>query len=221
MIKIWGRPTSICTQRALWALTEAKVNYELTLSSGTMGQDGHVSTGASPFGNVSTDWYEEMNPNRTVPTIDDDGYVLWESNAIVTYIALKYGEGVLTDGSTQTFARATQWMSWTNENLEPALHILVMELKRLRPDLRTDGEIEKALERITPSLNVLDRHLATNDYVAGASFTLGDIPTAAAAYRWIVFDQPGPDIPNIRAWLSHLGQRPAFVEHVAPVDYHV
>ena len=84
MLRIWGRPTSICTQRVLWAAVEAGRDFELILASATMGENGHVSTGAAPFGVVDSAAYREMNPNGTIPTIDDDGFVLWESNAIVT-----------------------------------------------------------------------------------------------------------------------------------------
>jgi hypothetical protein len=112
MIKVWGRPTSIHTQRVLWALADADVPHELILASATMGPNGHVSKGAAPFGIVNTPSYRAMNPNGTVPTIDDDGFILWESNAILTWVALKYAPQVLFGGGdAQHLARAVQWMS--------------------------------------------------------------------------------------------------------------
>src|SRR6516162_8536348 len=128
MLRIWGRSTSICTQRALWALEETGVPYDLILASATMGPNGHVSKGGAPFGIVDTPAYRAMNPNGTVPTIDDDGFVLWESNAIVLYLAAKYAPRQLYGEDLGRLARASQWMSWTNEHLEPHLHTLVMEL---------------------------------------------------------------------------------------------
>ena len=74
MLKIWGRPTSACTQKALWGLEETVIDYELTLASGTMGPDGHVSKGGAAFGIVDTPEYRAINPNGTVPTIDDEGF---------------------------------------------------------------------------------------------------------------------------------------------------
>ena len=132
-LKIWGRPNSICTQRVLWTCVEANLEYELTLASATMGPNGHISTGSEPFGLVESPWYQAMNPNSTVPTIDDDGYVLWESNAIVCYVAMTYGPLVLYGGGPAGLAQQFKWMSWTNEHLEPLLHTLVMECVRLDP----------------------------------------------------------------------------------------
>ena len=221
MIRIWGQPNSICTQRVLWACVEAGVGFELTLASRTMGADGHVSTGAKPYGGVGSPWYRSMNPNGTVPVVDDGGFVMWESNAIVTWLASKYGPGTLLDGSPETLGRAVQWMSWTNEHMEPYLHTLVMELRRLREDLRNPGEVEAAARGIAPALEILDSHLADNPYVAGERFSMGDIPPAAAARRWQVFAQRGPDTPHVDAWLVRLADREGFRRHVAPAELHV
>ena len=221
MLKIWGRPNSICTQRALWACTEAAVGYELVLASATMGPDGHVSGGSAPYGVVETAAYEEMNPNRTVPTIDDDGFVLWESNAIVMYLASKYAPEALFGRDPQTFARATQWMSWTNEHLEPPLHVLVMELVRLPVSERDSKKVEQARQQILPRLTILDRHLSSRDYVAGDDFTLGDIPTGAAVYRWLRFDLERPEMPAIAGWQARLAERAGFQTHIAPGAYHL
>ena len=221
MIRIWGRPNSICTQRVLWACVEAGVGFELTLASGTMGADGHVSTGAEPYGRVDAPWYRSMNPNGTVPVIDDGGFVLWESNAIVTWLGLRHGRGTLVDGSPESLGRAVQWMSWTNEHLEPHLHTLVMELRRLREDLRTPGAITASARGIAPALRILDAHLAENAYVTGERFSMGDIPPGAAVRRWQVFAQAGPATPHVDAWLARLAEREGFRRHVAPAELHV
>ena len=159
--------------------------------------------------------------NRTVPTIDDGGFVLWESNAIVAYLGFRYGHGTLVDGSPETAGRAIQWMTWTNESLEPPLHTLVMELRRLRADLRSPGAVEAAVDAISPALEILDAHLAGSAWLAGDRFSMGDIPAGAAAHRWRVFAQPGPATPHIDAWLARLAQREGFRRHIAPPELHV
>ena len=160
MLKIWGRPDSICTQRVLWTCVEVGVEFELILASATMGPEGHVSTGAEPHGVVDTPWYRSRNPNGTVPTIEDEDFVLWESNAIVGYLAARHGAQALFGGSHQVFGLATQWMAWTNQYLEPGLHTLVMELVRLKADMRTPGAAEAAAQAMAPALAILDAHLA-------------------------------------------------------------
>lgn len=221
MIRIWGRQTSICTQRALWALDEAGCGYDMTLASGTMGPDGHVSKGGQPFGIVDTPAYRAMNPNGTVPTIDDDGYVLWESNAIVIYVAAKYARERLFGDDARTLARSSQWMSWTNEHLEPLLHKLVMHLVRLPPAERSAGETKLAFDTILRPLAILEKELASRPFLAGDNFTIGDIPAGCAVHRWMLFAQSRPSLPNVEAWHRRISERPGFVRHVAPVENHL
>jgi glutathione S-transferase len=127
-----------------------------------------------------------MNPNGTVPTIDDDGFILWDSNAILLWLALKRGSDVLSGGDPQHLARALQWMSWTNENLEPILHTLVMELVRLPKSERDPAKLDEACIAISRPLDMLNAQLARQPFVAGDRFTIGDIPAGAAIRRWLV-----------------------------------
>ena len=143
-LRIWGRPNSIHTQRVLWACAEAGLPFELILASATMGPDGHVSGGGEAYGVVDTPEYRKMNPNGTVPTIDDEGFVLWESNVIVRYLAQKYAPKKLYGDSLETLGLASQWMEWTGARLEPVLHILVMELVRLAADQRSEKNVAVA-----------------------------------------------------------------------------
>ncbi len=221
MIRIWGRPNSICTQRALWALEEVGAEYELILASATMGPGGHVSTGVAPFGIVDDAAYRAMNPNGTIPTIDDDGTVLWESNAILCYLAMTRAPEALYGGDPATLARAQAWMAWSNEHLEPPLHTLVMELVRLAPAERSADELAAGRAAILPWLGILERHLGVNDHVAGEAFSLGDITTGASVYRWLVFDLDPPAMPSIAAWQARLAEREGFRRHVRPHENHM
>ena len=219
MIKVWGRPTSIHTQRVLWALTDADLPYELILASATMGPDGHVSKGGAPYGIVDTPAYRAMNPNGTVPTIDDDGFILWESNAILTWVALKYAPQMSDDA--QQMARAVQWMGWTNSRLEPLLHTLVMELVRLPAPERSPAKVEQARVAMIEALSGLEARLTRDPYVAGDRFTIGDIPAGAAVHRWMVFNLQRPEMPNIAAWQGRLAERKGFHLHVASREFHL
>ena len=95
MLKLWGRPTSGRTQKVLWTLAEIGLDFDFIMASATMGPGGHVAKGNQPYGIVDTPDYRAKNPNGRVPTIDDDGFVLWESNSSVRYLALQYAPDLL------------------------------------------------------------------------------------------------------------------------------
>ena len=80
MIKIWGRNTSVNVQKVMWAVGELGLPHE------------RIDVGGS-FGKNNEPAYLAMNPNGLVPTLEEDGFVLWESNAIVRHLAAKYGAG--------------------------------------------------------------------------------------------------------------------------------
>ena len=221
MIDIWGRPTSICTQRVLWACSELDLEYNLTLASATMGPKGHISRGYAPYGIVDTEAYQVMNPNSTVPLIKDSGFILWESNAIVTYLAMTYGAEALYQNDSQMLSRSIAWMAWTNEHLEPPLHTFVMELVRLAEELRSPDTVEPARTEIENWLQVLDKHLENQPYVCGDTFTLGDITTGASVYRAHLFDACPPRLSNITKWQKKLSERNGFSQHVAPREFHL
>ena len=220
-LKIWGRPNSICTQRVLWACEEVSARFELTLASATMGQNGHVSTGSEPYGIVDSPGYRAMNPNGTVPTLDDNGYVLWESNAIVCYLALTYGESRLCGEGPAGLAQQLKWMSWTNEHLEPPLHTLVMECVRLAPTQRSPAAVEAARVQILPLLRRLDDVLAKQRHLGGSDFGIADIPMACTIYRWTLFELDTLALPHLQGWLDRVSTRPGFRTHVLPREFHL
>ena len=220
MLKIWGRATSICTQRVLWTLVEAKVPFELTLASATMGPDGHISGGGPAFGYVNSPEYREMNPHGTIPTIDDGGFILWESNAICRYLAQTYAPKLYVN-DVRVLAHGSQWMDWTNTQLEPHLHTLVMHLVRMQTKDRDQAAVEQTRQEILPELERLNAHLADKSFVAGENFTVGDIPPACAVYRWTLFDLKRPSMPHLNAWQSRVAERVGFQQHIAPRENHL
>ena len=108
MLKVWGRVNSINVQKVLWALEELQVAYE------------RVDAGMA-FGVVNEAFYKTMNPNARVPTIEDDGFVLWESNAIVRYLAAKHGAGTLWPTDLKQRADSDRWMDWISNHVSPVI----------------------------------------------------------------------------------------------------
>ena len=220
MLKLWGRPTSARTLKVLWALGEIGLEFEFILASATMGPDGSVDKGNAPFGVVNTPEYRAMNPNGTVPTIDDDGYVLWESNSIVRYLAMKYAPDLLYGNDIEIFGSASRWMDWENNELLHGQHTLVMQLVRLPESQRDPKVIEAARDELIGPFGMLDDQLSRTAYIAGDNFTMGDIPIGIRAHRWHLFDVEKPSMPNLERWYAAIQERPAFQQWIAdPVNH--
>ena len=219
-VKVWGRPTSTNTQRVLWTLVEADMPYELTLASGTTGPSGYIWQGHAPYGVVSSDAYRAMNPNGTIPTIEDNGFVLWESNAIVAWLARRYAPRLYGE-SESVFARALQWMIWTNHALDPAIHTLVMHLERLPVAERSASTVEAARLEVVRKLELIEAHLACSRWFAGDDFSIGDIPPGISIQRFLHFGLDRPVFPHLEAWMARLAEREGFMTHVKPREKHL
>lgn len=221
MLKVWGRPTSTNTQRVLWTLVEIELPYELILASATTGAQGYVWQGQAPFGIVDTAAYRAMNPNGTIPTISDGDFTLWESNAIVAYLARRHAPAKLFDGNEETFARALQWMSWANYKLDPPLHALVMHLERLPADQRRPETVEASRKDVIRTVELMEAQLEGSQYFAGGAFSIADIPLGISIQRFFHFKLERPPAPRVESWLARLGEREGFRKHVAPRNKHL
>jgi glutathione S-transferase len=201
MLKIWGRTNSINVQKVMWTVGELGFKPE------------RVDAGMA-HGIVNEPWYETKNPNRLVPTIDDDGIVLWESNVIVRYLATKHAPGTLMPTDPAGRARAEMWMDWQQSTIMPgALTPLFLGLIRTPPEKRDAAALQKAAEATEAALRKLDAHLANQPYVLGNSLTVADIPVGVATYRWYALPVEHAELPNLRAWYDQLTKRPAFAQH--------
>jgi len=221
MLKIWGRPTSARTQKVLWGLAEIGLEFELILASATMGPGGHVSKNNTAYGVVDTPEYLAMNPNGTVPTIKDGDFVLWESNSILRYLAMKYAPDLMYGDDLETFASASRWMDWEADQFLPAQHTLVMNLVRLPPEERDADAVESARQAHLKPLEILNAQFARSEYVAGARFTMGDIPLGMRVHRWHLFDLETSPLPNLDRWYRAIADRPAFQDQIADPELHL
>jgi glutathione S-transferase len=197
MLVIWGRSNSINVQKVLWCAEELGVPYQR--------HDAGLA-----YGVVNTPEYRAMNPNGLVPTIEDDGLVLWESNAIVRYLAAKHGAGTLWPDDPKTRARADQWLEWHSTTFWPAMRPLFLGLVRTPPERRDPKVIEDARQQCGAALTILDRHLASNAYVAGEAFTAGDIALGTGVWRWFALPIERIALPNLQRWFDALAARPAY-----------
>ncbi len=200
MLKIWGRTNSINVQKVLWCCAELGLEYERT-------------DAGMQFGVNNTPEYKAMNPNGLVPTIDDDGFVLWESHAIVRYLARKHPTARLCPEEPRMAADADRWMEWYSTTMWQNVRPVFWNLVRTPPEQRNMAEVEDHRKKWAANLAIVNAHLATRDYVAGKSFTMGDIPIGVAAFRWFNMPLERPALPHLEGWYQRICERPAFKQH--------
>jgi glutathione S-transferase len=197
MLVIWGRNNSVNVQKALWCCEEMAVPYRRIDAGGT-------------FGVVNTPDYRRLNPNGLVPTIDDDGFVLWESNAIVRYLAARHSAGGLWPADPRTRAAADQWMDWQVSTFWPAIRTLFMGLVRTPEADRDQKAIESSRLKTAEALGIVDAHLESRPFLAGDALTMGDIPLGCSVWRWMALPIQRPALPHVQRWFDALTARPAY-----------
>src|SRR5918998_2139753 len=204
MLKIWGRNNSSNVQKAMWAVGELGLPHE------------RLDVGGA-FGKTKEEPYISMNPNSLVPTLEEDGFILWESNSIIRYLAAKHGVSTLDPANPQTRALANQWMDWQLSVAGPAIRDAFWGLIRTPPDKQDKAAITKSQQMTTDAMRILDRQLGKTAYVAGDAFSMGDIPVGVMAYRFRQLVPERPPLNNLERWYAAIATRPAFRDHVAAV----
>ena len=197
MLVIWGRNNSVNVQKALWCCEEMSLPYR------------RIDAGGA-FGVVNTPEYRMLNPNGLVPTIDDDGFVLWESNAIVRYLAAKHGRGSLLPNDARAQAVADQWMDWQISLFWPTIRPLFMGLVRTPEAERDHRAIDNSRAKTAEVLGIVDSHLASQPFLAGDTLTIGDVPMGCSIWRWMALPIERPRLANLERWFDALTQRPAY-----------
>jgi glutathione S-transferase len=201
MLKIMGRDTSSNVQKVLWVCGELGLPFEREDIGG-------------PFGGNDKPEYLALNPNGRVPTIIEDGYVLWESNSCTRYLAAKHGGDPLSPADLQIRGNAERWMDWQLTTMSPALVPVFWGLVRTPPEKRDMDAIEAARKKLSGLIGLMDAQLSKTTYLAGDDFTIGDIPLGITAYRWFVMDMEREDYPNLKRWYDLLTTRKAFQDAV-------
>jgi glutathione S-transferase len=201
MLRIWGRTNSINVQKVMWAVGELGRPHE------------RIDVGGA-FGGLDGAEYRALNANGRIPTIEDDGVVVWESNACVRYLAARYSAGSLWPEDPVTRAAADMWMDWQQTTLLTDMTTVFWGLVRTPEAERDHAAIEAAAGRLGGLWRRLDNHLAGRRYVAGDHFTMGDIPVGATCYRYHQLAIERPKLAAIEAWYGRLQEREPYRTHV-------
>lgn len=197
MLTIWGRLNSHNVKKVAWFADEIGLPYVRHDVGGKFG--------------MSAD-YLAKNPNRLIPTIEDGDVTLWESNAILRYLAARYAPALWPIDPAER-AQGDKWMDW-QFSFADAQRDAFLQLVRIPPEQR-DGQLLTASAAASgAAMRILDRTLAVQPWLSGVSFGVADVPMGVYAHSFFTLDMERPDVPHVRAWYDRLRTRPAYVQSV-------
>lgn len=193
MFTIWGRLNSHNVKKVVWAACEAGLDWERHDIGGAFGY---------------TPDYLAMNPNRLVPTVQDGDFTLWESNAILRYIAQAHAPH-LWAGTAQERADADRWMDWQFAFAD-AQRDGFLQMVRITEDQRDHAKIDRTIAATNAMMAIMDEALSRQEWLSGEQFGIADIPMGAYTHTWLAlgFDQVA--VPYVRAWYERLKGRPGY-----------
>ncbi|WP_211461103.1 glutathione S-transferase family protein [Collimonas silvisoli] len=201
MLKILGKASSINVRKVLWTCDELGLPFER-------------ADWGSGFRATDTPEYLALNPNAMVPVIRDGDFVLWESNAIIRYLATAYGDGALLPAAPRARAKIEQWMDWQATELNNSWRYAFVALVRKNPAYADQAALEASVTSWTKHIAILERQLAsTGAYILGDAFSLADVPLGLSVNRWLMTPLQHPEFPAVAAYFERLSQRPAFLRH--------
>lgn len=199
MLKLYGRNSSINVQKAAWAMGEADLKWNWIDKDGTVGSIDSLE-------------YRKLNPAGQVPTLDDKGLIVRQSNVIVRYISKNYASSKLWPSKELDYVEADRWMEWQSTDNSKWLVPVFWGLIRTPAEQRDQNSIFNSIEELNKSFSILDSHLEGRRYVAGNSFSMGDIPAGAAAYRFFNLPIKRQEFPHLEAWYNLIQERSWFRE---------
>ena len=207
MLTIWGRRSSFNLQKVMWLVDELGIPHQ------------HIEVGGR-FGGLDTAEFRAVNPHGKVPVIRDGNTVVWESHAILRYLAARHSAGRFWPDDPSARARADQWMDWSQTTLQPAFLMGVFWGFYRTPEERRNTEaIRQSIARCAAHFRLLNALLKERAYMLGESLSLADIPVGTHLYRYFNLEIDRPDVPHVEAWYERLQQRPAYRKNVmVPFD---
>jgi len=200
---LWGRATSSNVMKVIWLLEELNLPYD------------RIDVGGA-FGKTDTPKYRAMNPTGLVPTLQEDNFTLWESNAILRYLCAAHApDSPFWPQAPHARANVDHWMDAQQTVLNRSMTVLFLGLVRTLPEKRDDAAIKQAITDTARVWHMVSTQLAHHRYLAGDELTLADFPWGPFIHRWFAMSFDRPEVPHLRAWYDRLLERPAYKEHLA------
>jgi glutathione S-transferase len=205
MTQIRGRVNSVNVQKALWCCADLGLAYE------------RVDAGLQ-FGRTDESSYRAMNPNGRIPTLVDEDFVLWESNSILRYLAMQYGdESTLYPVDARVRASIDRWLDRVLSTLQPRERPVFWGMARTPLHERDMVAISAEVKKVATLWAIVDAHLAGRQFVEGTGFSLADLVLGAYARRWYGLEgieRPAPH--HLARCYEGLRSRSGFAHFVAP-----
>ncbi|MFJ6322625.1 MULTISPECIES: glutathione S-transferase family protein [unclassified Rhizobium] len=203
MLTVWGRKSSSNVQALMWCIGELGLAHE------------RIDAGFK-YGITDTPEFLAMNPNGTVPVLrDGDDEPLWETGAILRYLATQYGDDTFWSKDVRHRAQIDKWTEWAKINI--ALNFtgpVFWHAVRTAPALQDEKAINAAVAVLGAKLDIAESQLGRHRFLAGDSLTLADIQFGHVLYRYFDIDIQRPVHPRLERYYENLTERPAFREHV-------
>ena len=199
-----GRATSSNVQTVMWLVAELDLDHK------------RLDIGGA-FGGNTTPEFLAMNPMGRVPVLQDGDLTLFESQAILRYLAAKYSVGdrsAFWPGDANKRAVADQWMEWAKVNFYPALtHKIFWQLIRTPASERDHELVEKGTQELRDLMAIADRQIAQHGWLAGPEMSLADISFGTHLYRYFNVPFARSNLPALDAYYQKLQSRPAYAKH--------
>lgn len=208
MLTLWGRTTSSNVQKVMWLC-------------GEIGLDVKRIDAGGKFGINDTLDYLDKNPNGLVPVLEDGDMVLWESNAILRYLAEKYGKESYYPREATSRAQIDQWMDWQLATLWPAMKPFYINLARKPEAERDHAATEASREKSLALWSMLETRLSPGEWIAGTAPSLAEIALGPFLHRWFaLYPEAASRQPILHDLYSRLLERLEYREHVSTQPFH-
>lgn len=201
MLKIYGRANSINVRKVLWAADE-------------VGEPFAREDWGRGFRPTSEPEFQKLSPVGVVPVVDDNGFILRESQTIARYLATKHGRADLYPTELKARASCEMFMDWAQTEFAAGMRS-VFHGHHLKNPLFSDPKtIAAGVAEWSKQMAILDSHLNTNGpFLLGSAFTLADIPVGLIVNRWFSIAFERPKFDAVAAYYDRLGERKAYRTH--------
>ncbi len=202
MIRIHGRATSSNVQPVMWLASELGLDVE------------RLDVGGA-FGGTDTPDYLAMNPMGKIPVMQDGDLTLFESQAIMRYLAAQYGQDALWPATPAARAMGDMWMEWAKTSVGPEFNYKVFwQLVRTPASARDAALVQSGVMACAHLMPIANRQIEQFGWLAGEIISLADFTLGAQLYRYYTLDFEKPDTPALDEYYTRLTNRPAYAEHV-------